>query len=147
MGGLFSGIEDAQISGGGIYLLDGGYLVELIKVFTLVSRKKEDLVVVEFKILESNNPARTVGSRASWVVNLKQDAALGNLKGFALAAGTTPGEEPPHIDEAAIEFIVSKENPLEGTKVAVQCTTITTRAGTPFTKHEWSPAPASGVHA
>lgn len=140
MGSLFDGIEDAQISGGGIYLLDGNYLVQLVKVFTLVSRKKEDLVVVEFTILKSTNSLRAAGSRASWVVNLKQDAALGNLKGFAIAAGTTPGEEPPSIDAAAIEFIVSKDNPLEGSQVAVQCTTITTRAGTPFTKHEWSPA-------
>lgn len=140
MGSLFDGIEDAQISGGGVYLLDGVYLVQLIRVFTLVSRKKEDLMVVEFTILKSNNSLRAVGSRASWVVNLKQDAALGNIKAFAIAAGTTPDEAPPTIDSAAIEFIVSKENPLEGTQVAVQCTTITTRAGTPFTKHEWSPA-------
>jgi hypothetical protein len=142
---LFDGIEDAQVSGGGIYFLVGNYRVEILKVFTLVSRKKEDMVIVECKIHSSTNPARPAGSRASWVVNFKQDAALGNIKGFAQSCAKTnlpkpaPGEPEPVITKADMAFIVSKDNPLAGTVLDLQCTNIETRAKSEFTLHTWLP--------
>lgn len=132
--GLFAKIGEAQISGGGIYFLAGLYKVEVEKVFTLRSRKGDDLFIVECKILESNVAARAVGSKASWVVSLSQDSALGNIKGFCLAAS---GDPETVIDEAAVEFAVSSVNPLAGTVLDLQCTDILTRAGKPFTLHKW----------
>lgn len=142
--GLFSGINQAQVGQGGVYFLEGLYSVEVLKVFTMTSRKREDLFIAECKVLESDNPERKPGMRASWIVNLKQDAALGNIKGFIAACnGIHPSDEDEvneEVTEEAVEYAVSDDNPLKGTVLGLQAVGITTRAGTPFTLHKWSPA-------
>ena len=92
--GLFDGIGDATVGGQNVYFLSGVYVVEVHKCFAMKSRKKEDLFLVECNILQSNNSKRPEDSKASWVVNLKHDAALGNIKGFIAAAnGLDPYDE------------------------------------------------------
>lgn len=140
--GLFTGMNEAVVGAGGIYFLEGGYTVEILKAFTMRSRKKEDLFIVECKILESTNEKRPAGGKASWCVKLSQDAALGNIKGFIAAAnGIDPNDDDrvnEEVTEDAVEFAVSNDNPLAGVTVDLTCTEITTRAGNPFTKHEWA---------
>jgi hypothetical protein len=144
MSGLFSGVKDAKVGQGGLYYLDGQYKVEIERVFTMKSRKREDLFIVETKILESSNAKRPEGMRPSWVVNLKQDAALGNIKGFVAAAnGIDPADVEQvdaNVDEEACEFACSKENPLKGVVLNLECVTVKTREGGDFTLHKWSPA-------
>ena len=142
--GLFSGIESAKVGAGGVYFLAGLYKVRIVKVTTINSRKKDDLFIVEAKILESDNKDRKVGSSCSWVVNLKQDAALGNIKGFVAAAnGIDPTDEDTvnkEVTEEAVEYVCSDDNPLKDVELNLECTAIKTRAGGDFTLHKWSPA-------
>ena len=142
--GLFTGIEDAQVGQGGVYFLEGKYLVEIVKVMTLNSRKKEDLFIVEAKILKSSNPERKVGITASWIVNLKHDAALGNIKGFVAAAnGISPSDKEEvdrNVDEEAVEYACSEDNPLAGVQLDLECVQIKTREKRDFTLHKWNPA-------
>jgi hypothetical protein len=140
---LFDGIEDAQVGQGGVYFLPGKYLVKVLKCITLKSRKREDLFIVECEILESDCPDRKPGSKASWIVNFKQDAALGNIKGFIAAAnGIDPGDESSVKEQVTMdicEYVVSDENPLAGTPVGLVCVNKKTRAGSDFTLHMWEP--------
>lgn len=143
--GMFASIDKAKVSGGGVYFLPGKYVVEIERCFTLKSRKNAHLAIVECLIKESDNPARSAGTRASWVSNLDgQDAAMGNIKAFlAIANGLDTTDEKlidENVDEAmaAYCFGESNENPLAGYTMSLQCTTVKTRAGNDFTKHMWS---------
>lgn len=142
--GLFSGIEDAKVGGGGVYFLEGLYRCEIVKVFAMKSRKNEDLFIVECKVITSNNAKRKEGSACSWVVNMKHDAALGNIKGFIAAANgidpTDTGTVDAEVNEEAVETACSDANPLAGQLVDLEATEILTRAKTPFTLHKWKPA-------
>lgn len=141
--GLFTGIEDAKISAGGVYFVEGLYRVEILKVTTLVSRTKENLFIVETEILSSTSSERKVGTSCSWVVNLKQDAALGNIKAFIAAAnGIDPADAEQvknEITEEVVEFACSEDNPLAGTELNLECVPIKTKAKKDFTLHKWTP--------
>ncbi len=84
--GTFSSIGEANVNAGGVYFLPGTYIVEVKKCFEKKSRKKTDLLIIEFGILDSDVEIRPEGSSASWVLNLAQDASMGNVKGFLAAA-------------------------------------------------------------
>lgn len=158
MAGFFKGVEESKVGLGGIYFLANRgpghtdkepnwlpalYTVEIVKLITMTSRKKDDLFILEAKILESDCAERKPGMTASWVVNLKQDAALGNIKGFIAAAnGIDPGDESAvneAVTEEVCELAVSEDQPLAGEKVRLECVMIKTREGKPFTLHRWSP--------
>jgi hypothetical protein len=139
--GLFSGIEQAKVGQGGVYFLEGLYKIEILRVFTMHSRKGDDLFIVETKILESDQAERRVGTTCSWVVNLKMDPAMGNIKGFIAAAnGIDPNNKDKvdaEVTEEAAEFVVSEENPLKGIVMGLEAVPIKTRAGGDFTLHKW----------
>jgi hypothetical protein len=148
--GIFTGIGEAQVGMGNVYFLHGIYKVEVLEVKLLRSRKREDLYIVEVLILESDNPERKPGMKASWVVNLKQDAALGNIKGFlGSALGVDPYdaealkeaflENGKDTTEAVAEQSVSADNPLKGTALKLTCINKKTKAGMDFTVHTWEP--------
>lgn len=156
--GKFSGVGDAKVSQSGVYFLankgpghtkdepnwvPARYKVAIKRVHTITSRKKEDLFIVEAKILESDCPDRPEGMGCSWVVNMKQDAALGNIKGFIAAAnGIDPSSEEEvdaEVTEEVCETVVSNANPLEGTEVGLECVMIKTREDKDFTLHRWYP--------
>lgn len=134
---LFSGIKDAKMSEGGTYLKPGAYPeIEVLGFKAGRSRKGEDFVVASLKIgpgatgPECNPP----GSVADWMVMMKHDSALGNVKAFlAAVAGCSPGE----IDEEVAEASLGEEQPLAGLKVSADASEITTRSGGKFTKVRW----------
>lgn len=141
----FKGMKEASATGGGgVYFLPGVYKVRVKKVHMLQSRKKDDLYIVEADILESNNSDRPPGSFASWLVNMKHDAALGNIKGFLAACNGIDAADQEKIDEEidddVADYSISEDNPLAGTEVELICTNIKTKAGGDFTLHTWSPA-------
>lgn len=137
----YNGIEEARIGGQNVFFLDGVYEVEVLRCFDMKSRKKDDLFIVECKILSSTNPRRQAGTNASWVVNLKHEAALGNIKSFVAACNDIPTDDEERmkkeITAEVVEYCVSDDNPLEGTRVKLTATTIETRAKTPFTLHKF----------
>jgi len=142
--GLFAGIKDAQVGSGGVYFQPGKYIVELLKVFVMRGRNKEDFFIAECRVVESDNVKHPVGHKASWVVKLSQDMAMGNIKGFIAAANDIDPHETETVNEEVteevVEYAVSDDNPLAGVHVGLQCTTIITKKEKKeFTKHEWSP--------
>ena len=145
--GLFDGIEDAKAGGGFIYFLPGKYRVKITKCIALQSRKREDLFIVKTEILESDNPERKVGMQASWSVNFKHDAALGNIKGFVAACnGIDPADETAvnaEVNEEVCDYAVSEDNPLAGVEVNLTCVNKKTKADKDFTLHLWEPLQAA----
>ena len=134
--GLFTGIEEATSSAGGNYIKPGRHLLKIVVNRPKKSRKKKDLAISEFEVLEST--AHDEGESVSWAVNLTDhDAAIGNIKGYLAAVAECEEDE---VDEAGAERAYSAENPFEGMTVALETFMIKTRAGGAFTKHVWKPA-------
>ncbi len=130
--GLFSRISEANYSEGGNYLKPGVYRLETTKVISKKLRTGKDAYIVEFRVLESDNPDHRVGSEVTWMVTLDKEPAMGNIKQYiATACGTT---DLSGVDEATAELTVSEEQPLTGKVVRCSAVNITTKAGRPFTK-------------
>lgn len=146
--GLFDNIGNTTASGGGgVYFKDGKYRCKIISADAKVSRKREDLVIIEVEILEvlsGDDASNMVGSRPSQVVNFKHDAALRNVKNFlCAAAGLDPNDEAQQarITPAIAEKLTDpKDTELNGVEVICTATTIITKSNNPFTLHAWSPA-------
>src|SRR3990172_13258590 len=138
--GMFSKIEQAQVSLGGNYLKPPGkYLLYVDACKSPQNRKSKDLFGLEASILESNHPECKAGMRASWVANLTDhDAALGNIKGCLAAI---LGVNADQIDEEGAEASVSSENPLRGQVVYCEVVVVKTLSAKDFSKHIWSPVP------
>ena len=134
--GVFSAVTNASVNSGGVYFLAGTYKIKISAVKMILSRKGENMFVVEADILESDNPERRPGTKASQVINLtKHDSAPGNIKAFMAAALDVPAEE---ITESECDLACSETNPLAGTIMKLGCTMTKTRANTDFTIHQWS---------
>lgn len=146
MGSMFAGIESARMSTGGVYPLNGAYLLEINAVKSGQTRKKIDFFVAEFKILESDNPRRAKGTEMSWMCTMDKEPALGNIKAFVAASTGCSSDD---VDEAGVLAIVSAENPLKGTKIRLMATEVTTKSGKPFTRctFEYVPVTAADVAA
>jgi hypothetical protein len=89
--GLFGKLGKAPPpGGGGRYMNDGQYLVEITKVTAGESQKGEGpFVAVEATILEvisEYDNSNKVGESVSWVVMFKHPPAMSNLRGFFAAA-------------------------------------------------------------
>lgn len=140
---IIKSIASSKVSSGGVYFLPGNYLVSVVKAFLMNSRKGVPLVVVECEILESDNSERAAGTRASWVVNMSQDAGPGNVKGFIAAALGIDANDTNRVDEEVTpEFVdeaFSESNPLLDVRLRLQCSLVKTRAGSDFTRHVWIP--------
>lgn len=150
--GLFDGIGQAQIGVGGVYFEPGEYEVEVVEVKAIMSRKRENLYIVAARILQSSNPDRPIGVKASWIVNMKQDAALGDIKGFLAAcngadasnedevARVLRDEQGNDLTEAMAEYSVHEDQPLAGVRLHLITFQRPTKAGGMFTIHNWSPS-------
>jgi len=133
--GMFSAVSGASVNGGGVYFKAGNYEVSLLAVKAVLSRKNENLFVIETEILKSDVESLRPGTKVSQVINLsKHESAPGNIKGFLCAALDAPEDE---VGEAEAELVTSELNPLAGTKMGLVCTTILTKAKTDFTLHQW----------
>lgn len=153
--GRYDGLSGAVASKGGVYMKPGKYRVRLSAVKDIVGQLGVPWTVVEFSILESNNPEVPVGSDRSWVVDMSPGNVMGlpNIKGFLAAVSGVDGT----LDDGTSRIVaywrdktgvqntvetimgqyVVKENILEGTEMDLECVEITTKAGNPFTKFNW----------
>ena len=127
----FSGIEDAKVQQGGVYLLQGTYDLIINSVKVGRSRKGEEFFAVDFEIETSSNPERTPGSTVSWMTMRRFDGYLPAVKGFILAAMDAADGD---VTAAVCDAAVSVDQPLAGQRVKAQAVDIITRAGKPFTK-------------
>lgn len=130
----YAEIDKAKVFVGGVYFSPGLYLLKIDAVKEGQSRKKEDFFAVECTVIESTVPALGAGKMVTWMVMLKQDAALSNIKQFASVVGEC---EPDGIDASDIDAMVGEDNPMRGSIIGVEATTIKTREGNDFTKVIW----------
>lgn len=96
----------------------------------------DKLFIVELDVLESKVEDRAPGSSMSWIVNLKHQPALGNIKGFLAAALGIPEDK---IDAKVADAAVSAENPFHGRLIKCEAIEIKTqKTKQDFTKCKWS---------
>ncbi len=165
----FKSMAGAKMNGKGNYIEPGRYIVapRLLKLNEGYNGKA---FVSEWEVCESTNPNHKIGSTVSYVVNLKRDQAMGDLKAlfFALAMGRDPklvASDDTEAHEEVVEYFkggVSAEHAaaigeapgwLIGRRIALETVKVPTKpktAGGPpgeFTVHNWSPAPAKTAAA
>lgn len=136
--GTFAGIKNAKTTIGGIYYLDGKYRSKLLAVKSDKDRKGIVYFAVEALILESTCPERPAGMKVSWVIKADKDAFLGNCKQFAAEANDVHEDT---IDEADLDAMISKENPLLGTVIDCTAATVPTKTGGKYTRVLWARVP------
>lgn len=135
--GIFSGIEKAKATEGGVYVLPGVYRFRILALKQGRARAGWNFFVAEFLVLESSNPDRPVGSVCSWMVKMDPanlETALGNIKRFASIATDTAVDL---IDEPGLEMLTSAENPCAGVDIRCSAVNTLTRAKKDFTKCTW----------
>ena len=138
MAGLFDDIKNAKYAES-VYFLPGKYRVEVQACKSGTTRKRENYFLVECKILESTNPDRPVGSKATHFITLKVDTpALAEVKRFVSIATDTPEEE---VDSAGVEMLVSEEQPLRGKVLNVSVVNVkSNKTGKEYSRHQWEVA-------
>jgi hypothetical protein len=104
------------------------------------ARTGEDFFIVSGTVLETNNPACPVGTKADWVCNMKHDSSPGNVKSFAGALMGVRGDDEikRQITTGVITHLISPAQPGRGRVVGLQVVTIQTKRGSDFNKHIWT---------
>lgn len=149
--GLFSGVEQAQATKGGVYVLPGSYLVEVVACHPIRNRKREDLVLVELKIVESTNAERKPGTSMSWLPKVQTDTFLPNIKAYFAAIFDSPESDVTEaVCEMAMDTVgpngqVTKTGLAHGRRVRLNAQMVKTQKGGDFTKLNWSPYAASAA--
>lgn len=132
----FAGIETAEVSGKLPNLRAGTYLFQIDAVKMVKSRSKGAFFVVEVTILEAQGEgANEVGSRASWMVKMSLDNALGNIKGFVAALTNEPLTA---VTSSLCDELVAEDQPAKGERVRAHAFIIKTKSGNDFTKVDFS---------
>lgn len=144
----FDGIENAKYTERGNYIQPGSHLFEIQGVKMIETRNKGDAFIAELLVHKSStskslyldpkeheNPeAHEVGQTLAWYVGMNQDSALGNIKGFIMAA---TGCKPNEVNAAGVDMIVSDKQPLKGAMIRCEAREIKTLAGASFTRCDW----------
>lgn len=119
-------LNEARVSGGGIYFLPGLYEVR-IEACKIVGERGKKYFLLETFILKSNNPERPAGSRCNWMVNLDLEAAPGNILGLMIAANGLDADSPKDAKaigdedwDAVAEEAVGGDNPLKGELLEIE---------------------------
>jgi hypothetical protein len=160
--GRFAGLGGIRTNTGGVFFVDGDFLVDLTEVKFIKNRKNIDCFIVAGAIVSSTSPDRIPGTVCSQVIALSPDyyeTAMGNIKQFASAVlgiespdtyvadvdptivGDTPAEATDRFWDEALEALIADEQPAKGLRLRLNCVTIITKTNKkPFLKHFWSPA-------
>lgn len=141
--GFFTGIEQAQMSQGGIYYEVGRYRAKINAVKMITSGRDNSLkFVVETTVLASTNPIRPAGMGVSYVVPQKFMGARGMIKEFIAAAMQVDPRNIEQVNaevtEAVCEMVVGPTNPLAGQEVDLEVTPAA--PGKNWCKHHWFPS-------
>lgn len=147
----FDGIEDADIFERGKYLNPGfEYGLEVQKILVKDTRKSGKAFIVEFKVLESNDPDTKVGVKRTWFQKMiDKDIAFPAIKEFMAALlGYAPQDKErwdrfnklisPTLKAAIKEYENIEDSPLFGTTVWVETSSkLTKEKQQDFTVHDW----------
>lgn len=142
--GLFAGIQNAKFSEGGNYIKPGVYRLEIIEFKYKLTFRKANTVLAKFKVLESSGPtADPVGTETTWMVNLANEPALGNIVQFVQSV---VNDYTAVITEETINQLINEDatkgqvNPLKGMIVRASVTEIITqRKKQPFNRAKFFP--------
>lgn len=118
------------------YVTPGQYLFEILDLKEGESRKGREFVVVEMKVVDSDNASRHPrGSERSWLQMTDMDTAPKNIRGFLCRALNVPDEglSDEMIDKAFEPKADTGKSPLAGLKIGVNARNIQTRKGNDFT--------------
>lgn len=132
--GIFQKIKDGKFNDGGVYLLQGVYVLKIKSCKQIQARAGWDGFVAEFEIIESSHQERLPGSTVSWMVKISkayEETAMGNIAHFL---STAAGCRIEQITEEVAEVMTSDKQPLAGRIVRATATDIKTKKGDPFTK-------------
>lgn len=134
--GMFQGMRDAAMSGGGNNIKDGRYKVLIEKCIAKKGYKGSSFIA-ELRVMEAEAvneyeigrdqksvtdklvKPNAVNSKMSYTINLKFDNSLGNIKKFVLGTLAALGYTEDMIDEELIDKVVGPKQPLAGMAVAV----------------------------
>ena len=133
--------SDGKGGGKGDWIRVGEYLLELDVLKEHESQEGDDLVIAEFKVLESAYPDQPKGSTVSRIWNMtRHKPAPGNVKKFLMAAMGAPGGEleAEEINAKMIDFALDeKKNPLVGATFKCFGSNTKTKAKKDFTVCKW----------
>lgn len=136
---VFDDIEGAQARQSGVYPVAGVYPVLFVDVLKMIKSRQDDTIfIAEFDIVKSEVEARPAGTRMSWAVNFRHDAAPGNVKAFLAALMNV---EPEKIDKDGAKMAVSSKNPCHGRLIRLEASMTKTKRGNDFTICDWRPIP------
>ena len=147
-GSLFAGIKNASITGGnGKFFGPGEWEVKILSVKSFLSQavNGKPWFAVECEVLsfspealvtfKSDAPrAPEVGEEISWLVDMTQKSALGNIKGFVKAVS---GKEEHEIDETDAEALCGEDQPAAGLELHITAYNTKTSSGNDFTVCRW----------
>lgn len=135
---VFDKIGDATPNEGGNYILAGLYPVLYVNACKQIKSQDngDDLCIVELDIIDSKVEGRETGETMSWIVNMKHQPALGNIKLFLSKVMCC---ELDDITGKVADAAFSTSNPLGGRLIKCEAVEIETRKNkNPFTKCNWS---------
>lgn len=147
--GLAARAARAQVYGAGNYFKDGKHEVKIRRVLEKNSDRGNGKAyfIIECELLSSNNPLCRTGDLVTQIIDVTKDTGPGNVKGFLMCVASHLYEDynvQDLEDEGFIgellDSVLMEEQAATGLVVAVNCATIATRAGTPFTKVMWEVA-------
>ena len=141
---VFDSIENASFSEGGNYLHQGAYDLEIVKVKLGKTRKNNNFVAVDVKILGTTSDMR-IGEIGNWFTSDMHDSFLGNVKQFCVALLSASGPiDPSSINSAVVEGICKDDGAaIVGSRIRLQVTMVPTQKGGTFSRHTWLPAGAT----
>jgi hypothetical protein len=145
-------INEAKLTQGGVYFNPGfHYLLSVHKMHIVETRDKGDMFVADFQILESDDPNRKVGTKASFAQLLNNDMAGINIKSLLVALSGIDRDNEAEIndndwDEVA-ESSIQDDQPFKDEKVNLETYSKVTKKTRDLaedkqktvTVHNWSP--------
>jgi hypothetical protein len=131
------------------YLEDGTYVLNIDRIQVRPSRKGKLLYIIEIIVAQSTNPSRPAGMKCSAFIDLSnEDMRDKHMKQFIAAAlGSDPqlevhkGPVAPDgraWDQNAVESYAENQ-PWKGRSIGCRVTTVETKKGDDFTRHDWIP--------
>ena len=127
------------------YFLPGHYRVQINHVYTKPKRLGGHLFIAETTVLGSDCADIKIGEKRNWVQSMELPGAMPRVKVFVGAAkGYSSKFDADRINaevtEALCEEVVSKNNPLNGTELNLECyQKRSEKTGRDFTIHMWNP--------
>tara|TARA_R110000824_G_scaffold393652_1_gene592934 strand:- start:10546 stop:10968 length:423 start_codon:yes stop_codon:yes gene_type:complete len=118
--GIFAGIEEVEVHEKTPYVEAGNYIGEVVKVKSGTKAETgQPYFVVEFEIIESDNPQFRVGEKMAWMkmVNKYKKYFLQDTKGFVATAMEC---SPTEVTEEVMEYVSGEEQPLVGKRLSLR---------------------------